>query len=450
MIKRDGNIIIAIFVLGLMLLTASTPAASEKKDEYSALFEQEQKFDRISALSANPSLDDYLIWGSANNPGLRAAFYRWKASFEKVGQIGLPDPTLSYGYYLENVETRVGPQEHRVSLKQSLPWPGTIGNGTAAALANAQAVRQNYQSGQYRLYYQIKKAYYEFYLLGREISILTDNMHLLSQWEAVARSRYKAALAPQTDLIKAQVELARLENRLNSLEDRIRPAKEYLRAIISLPDSIDLPIPDSLTVELPALDEDHIMTAMRQTNPDLKSIQFLAERARALYSQSKKTNLPQFSVGVDYITTGEAINRTLEDSGKDPWIINLGINIPIWFGRNKARTGEAAARLKEAEYRFQDAGARLTAVMEERLYELRDARRTVELYRDGLIAKSEQSLSIAYKAYQAGSLEFLSVLDAQRQLLEFNLELERAGVQYAVIIAEIEMLIGTDIKEVSS
>jgi len=450
MIKRDKNILMTTFVLGLIFFTPSTPTASEKEDAYSAVFEQEQKFDQASALSANPSLNDYLVWASVNNRGLRAAFYRWKASLEKVGQTGLPDPTLSYGYFLENVETRVGPQEHRVSIKQSLPWPGTIGSGKDAARANARAVRQNYQSEKYRLYYQIKKAYYEFYLLGREISILTDNMHLLSHWEAVARSRYKAALTPQTDLIKAQVELARLESRLHSLEDRIRPAKEYLRAIVSWPDSIDLPIPSSIADELPALDEDIIMTAMRRTNPDLKSLQFLAERERALYSQSKKSNLPQFSVGVDYIATGEPINRTLEDSGKDPWILNLGINIPIWFGRNKAGTGEAAARLKEAEYRFQDAGARLTAVMEERLYQLRDARRIVELYRDGLIAKSEQSLNIAYKAYQAGSLEFLSVLDAQRQLLEFTLELERAGVQYAVIIAEIEMLTGKDIKEVNS
>jgi len=62
-----------------------------------------------------------------NNPGIRVAEKRWKAAKYKSGYVkGLPDPMISYTYFGENVETRVGPQEHKYGASQKIPFPGKL------------------------------------------------------------------------------------------------------------------------------------------------------------------------------------------------------------------------------------------------------------------------------------------------------------------------------------
>ena len=57
------------------------------------------------------SLQDYLQYAALNNAGLKAAFEQWKVAVEQVPQAeSLPDPKFNYGYFIEEVETKIGPQ----------------------------------------------------------------------------------------------------------------------------------------------------------------------------------------------------------------------------------------------------------------------------------------------------------------------------------------------------
>jgi len=159
-----------------------------------------------------------------------------------------------------------------------------------------------------------------------------------------------------------------------------------------------------------------------------------------------KASLPNFTLGIDYIETGEALNPSMDGSGIDPWIVGVGINLPIWFGKNRAKKGEAKARLKAAEYSFTDATNQLEALVEKVVFQYSDALRKTRLYRDGLIPKAEQALNASYTAYQAAEMDFLNVLDAQRQLLAFQLQFERAIADLATRRAQIEMITGNELE----
>jgi len=75
----------------------------------------------------DPSLSDYLAVAALENPGLKAAFHRWQADVERTHFAGrLPDPRFSYTYYMEEVETRVGPRRQSFALSQMLPWFGKL------------------------------------------------------------------------------------------------------------------------------------------------------------------------------------------------------------------------------------------------------------------------------------------------------------------------------------
>ena len=401
---------------------------------------------RPMLFDADAGLDAYLAYAALNNPGLQASFYRWKAELEKSGYVSvLPDPMISYGYYIENVETRVGPQNQRFSLKQHFPWFGTLGKKGEAAFEAANVAYQKYQKEKLRLFYQVKSAYYDYYYLGREIELTRDNMELLKYWESVARTKYKAGLKRHPDVIKAQVELGKLEDRLLTLEEMTVPTAARLRAALNLPDSIELPVPSTIAPGTPLLDRDSVLAKTLANNPDLIAIDHLVRKEKAEISLAGKTSYPNFTLGVDYLETGQALNPSLDESGKDPWIVSVSVNLPIWFGKNKAKRNAARARHKMAQHNLEDAKNALAAVTEKVLFEYEDAQRKTSLYSDGLIPKAEQSLNVSYTAYQAGESDFLTLLDAQRQLLDFQLKLEKSLTESSKKLAELEMLTGHQI-----
>jgi len=354
---------------------------------------------------------------------------------------------FSYAYFIENVETRVGPQEHRFGVRQSFPWFGTLGAKEDRAFAMGQASYRRFEAVRYELFYDIKAAYYNYYFLGRDILITSENLELLKFWESVAQSKYKVGLTKHPDVIKAQVELGKLEDHLQTLQEQAQPKAAHLRALLNLPEGVHIPIPQSMSVAEKPLDRDTVIAVITRNNPNLRALDRIIESERAGERLAGKQAMPSFSIGVDYIKTGEALNPDTPESGKDPWMIGASVSLPIWFGKNGAREEEAEARRRAAEYAFHDSENQLMAVAERALFEYSDALRKTRLYRDGLVPKAEQSLNAIYAAYQSGETDFLNLLDAQRQLLDFQLTVAREQARLATTRAKLEMLGGTELSE---
>lgn len=434
-----GMILATVLSLSVQIQASDVDEARKLADAIEGNYRQNQM------VLKNHTLQDYLVYAALNNPGLKASFYSWKSKLEKIAvESSLPDPVFSYGYFIENVETRVGPQDHRFKLTQTFPWFGTLGTKEDMALEAANAEFQMFQMEKLRLFYNVKAAYYDYYLLGRELEITRANIELLEFWESVARSKYKTALRQHQDIIRVQVELGILEDRLSSLEEMRAPVVARLKELLNLDGPTDLPVPDTIKEYHVSVDADSFKSMILENNPDLKMVSHLVVKEEAAVKLARKASYPNFMIGVDYINTGEAIDPLMSESGKDPWIFNAGISIPLWFGKNKARKEQARARLEMAKFNLKDKENRLIALADKIVFEYRDAVRKVDLYNNGLIPKAEQSLNSAYTAYQAGESDFLDVIDAQRQLIDLQLQLERALTDKATKLAEIEMLTGKE------
>ncbi len=117
----------------------------------------------------------------------------------------------------------------------------------------------------------------------------------------------------------------------------------------------------------------------------------------------------------------------------------------VWQ-KQRQKKKEAEARYHASVYNYFDSQLKLTAFVKGIVFEYSDALRKSRLYRHGLIPKAEQALNAGFTASQAGETDFLNILDAQRQLLEFQLNLERAKSDLAKSRAEIEMIIGKDLE----
>ncbi|MHC4582365.1 MAG: TolC family protein, partial [Planctomycetota bacterium] len=205
---------------------------------------------RLPSLTESSKLSDYLAYAALNNPGLEAAFNRWKASLERIPQVkALPDPKFNYLYYVREVETRVGPQRHGLGIAQAFPWFGKLKLRGDVATEAAHAARRRYDAVKVKLFFEVKDAYYEYYFLAKSVAITKENINLVGHLESVARSRYKAAAGRHPDVVRAQVEIGKLEDRYQSLLDLRQPIVARLNAALNRPAETDIPWPREIYVE---------------------------------------------------------------------------------------------------------------------------------------------------------------------------------------------------------
>ena len=389
-----------------------------------------------------PELSDYLRYAALNSPALRAAFSRWRAALERVPQArALPDPKLSYTYYIQEVETRVGPQRQKFGLAQTFPWFGKLRLRGDAAAEAAEAAWLDFQNQRLRLFYRVSVLYYDYYYLKQAIDVTQENFDLLRSLEAVARERYRTGQA-LTAVTQAQVELGKLEDRTRSL-NKYRPAlAAKLNAALNRTHDAPVPWPTVIPETPSELDAGDILDRVRRLNPELDRLARLAERERTAAELARKDGYPDITLGLTVIDTDDALMADAADSGKDPVMATIGMNLPIWRGKYRAERREALLRRsawleqKEARENGLEAEAKLA------LYHCEDAAQKIRLYRDTLIPKAKQSLGVAQQAFQAGKADFLTLIDAQRVLLEFELAHEQARVERGKRYAELQMLTG--------
>jgi len=398
------------------------------------------------SLPEDARIEDFLSYAAMHNPGLEAAFNRWKAALERATQASaLPDPRFTYKYFIEKVETRVGPQRQSFTLAQMFPWFGKLDLAGRAAGQAALAAQRRYEAAKLALFRRVKEACYEYYYLARAIDIMRENRDLVKYFERVARMRYRAAAAKHPDVIRAQVELAKLDDRLSTLEELRAPIAARLNAALNRP--VDAPVPwlKKVPMERIAASDRQVLEWLEADNPELGALAHEIERERHRIELAGKNYYPDITLGMTYIDTGDSRGREVRASGKDPVAATFSVNVPIWRKKYDAGVREALARYQSALKTKMDRRNLLQSEAKMTLYRLRDAGRKIDLYRDTLLPKARQSTKATEAAFRAGKATFLELVDSQRVMLAFQLALERALADYGQQLARLEMLVGRSI-----
>jgi len=393
------------------------------------------------------NLSDYLRTASLNNAELQAKFEEWKAALEEVPQAkALDDPKFTYSYFIEEVETRVGPQRQKFGIMQVFPWFGKIEARTDAATAKANAAKQRYEAGKLKLFRQVKDAFYEFSYLATAIDIARENLELLQHFEEIARTKYKTAAMTHPDIIRAQVELAKLEDILISLEEFREPIVAKLNSILNRPADIELAWPKKEPPREIQLNKREIIKTLVKTNPELTELSWEVEATKAKVELAEKKFYPDIGVGVDWIHTDGATTAGVRDSGKDPVVLMFSMNIPLWQDSYKAAERQAKANARKTNLQKVNRENEIIAQAINVLYDVEDSQRKMRLYGDVLVLKAEELVQASEAAYRTGTVDFLSLIDAQRMLLKYRLDYERAITNHQQKLAELEMLIGKELQ----
>lgn len=391
------------------------------------------------------SLRSYVARAFSNSPALRASFEQWRAALAQPEQEReLPGLVLTYGGFIRAVETRVGPQRHRLGAMQWFPWPSRLTASADAAGYAALSAQQRFEAHALDLAAEVARAYWRLWRIQKAKRVERDQREILRSFSAQVRARLEAGRAGLSDLAHVDLAISRIADTIATLDEAERSAAAELVRVIGAPDGTDTPIRPELDpphARLPVLD-DGTLKERAVEHPRVKSMASMSESAQERARAVKGERAPSFGLGLDWIVTGEAPNPGIPDSGKDAVVGMVSVKVPVSGGAYRAARREALARSAAFRAREQAARDRAIAEVEQTLADLRNAVRRVKLYESTLLPQAETTYRSTLDGYRSGRSSIAEVLLAERDLLELALGLFDAHADYGTVWAELERVVG--------
>ena len=389
--------------------------------------------------------DVYIRLALQRNPTIRAAELRVQRLGARVPQVtSLDDPMLQVAPFGDMAETAAGQVGLMSSVSQKLPYPGKLDTRGQIARQDVQMALAELQQTRLRVIADTRRAYWSYYFSTRALETTRESRQLLDQFRQIAEAEYKAGNRSQPDVLRASVELSNVENELIVLEQRRATASGMLNQLTDMPVDADLPQPRPVEPEEIDAGLDALLTAAAQHNPGLQKVHERIEQYRRRRELARLNRRPDLTVSATYNLVDDE-GLAMAANGQDQWWFGFGINLPIWTSKYDAAEREAFRGLM-------DGVAELTAEQNSVAFQVQDAylrfesqQKLAELFRGVIVPQAKQTVDASVSGYRAGGVDFLTLMDNWRRLLNFDLMYHRAVTDMQRALADLEQAVGKEV-----
>jgi cobalt-zinc-cadmium efflux system outer membrane protein len=390
--------------------------------------------------SAQEDLNIYLQKAGKNNPGLKVKFNEYMSALEIAPQVkALPDPQIAFDYFIQPVQTRVGPMQFKISASQMFPWIGTLKAKENAANQAAKAKYEVFNEAKSKLFNEIKVTYFNIYFNRKAIDITIENIDILNTFRKLATIKFEAGLVSAVDEYRIEIEIGELENQLALLRDKQVVLEVMFNNLLNSDKSESVETPEQLWTDDFPLTKQAAMDSINQLNHQLLSLDF--QQLALKFKQDIASNMgkPSFTIGLDYTVVGKGENNM---SGNDAFVFPMvGISIPLYRNKYKSMVQEVVFLSIAKENEKVDKTNMLETLFENAWKDYQDSNRRIVLYNSQLnLAK--KSVRLLETDYATGNKNFEEILRMERKVLKFNLELEKARADKQAAISFINYLMG--------
>jgi cobalt-zinc-cadmium efflux system outer membrane protein len=377
------------------------------------------------------------------NPMLRAARYSAEAAAQRIGPAGaLPDPQLQFGLMnrmASDFGSTMDPMTmNQVQLMQMLPWPGKLGGAQRAARHDAAAATADADEQTRMLIAQVRMAYYDVAYADRALEVMQGTQHLLRQFLDVSTTMYAVGSAVQQDVLRAQVEVARMTEEITRMgQERVAGAAR-LNALLGRDPTrpigpLDLPEPAG-----DLLDVDSLIARALEERPAVRAGAERVAAAEASLSAARRELYPDFQLGVAY-----------QQRPQFPAMMSLmiGVNLPIFAGSKQLNTRRQMAAMRDMSQAEllnlkNETAAR---IIETRARAVQD-RNLVRLYRASIVPQTRAAVQSSLSGYRVGRVSFMQLLDNQMTVNRYETETYRLIADYHQAVGELEALVGQSLE----
>ena len=393
-----------------------------------------------SVLSAQKELESYLQSAAENNPGLKAKFKDYMAALEVAPQVkALPDPKVAFGYFISPVETRVGPQQAKISAIQMFPWFGTQNAKESVAIQLAKTKYEVFLEAKSKLFNETRSTYFNIYYNQRAIEITRENQTILNTFQKLANIKVESGKVSAVDEYRIVMEIGDLENQLALLVDKQYVLELMFNNLLNTEGFQPVITPDILWTDDVALGKEQVMDSILSNNHQLLILSVQQEALTYRKELVHKLDRPAFSVGLDYTFIGQGDNNL---AGTDAFLFPMvGISIPLYRNKYNAMVNEVVFLQESKDFEKIDKVNLLETILENAWKEYLDSDRRISLY---IVQQNlaNQSLTLLETEYATGNKNFEEILRMERKLLSYGLELERSRSDKQAAISFIKYLMG--------
>jgi len=390
-------------------------------------------------------LQELLTMARDQSPRVLAAEFRVRATQAREPGAGLlPDPFLQIGVMnlalpelSANMPASMAPsiqamQRFPVAGKRSLREE-IAHRSSAIDVAASEEVWWEVRTA-------VAAAFYGLYQVDRRVEVMEETLGLLENFETVARSLYATGAGRQADVLRANVEVARMEADIERMRAGRRGTGARLNALIGRPASTPVPTPELNPLPREVPEHETLLGWASEGRPVLAGMRLEVDRAGSQRELAAKEIWPDFTVGLQY-----GLGR-MQGDYRSMGGASVGFSLPVYAGKRQRKLEEEAAATEGmARARLDDALAFVDARVGELLAELDQNRTLLVLYREEILPQARAAAESSLSAYQAGSVDFMTLVDAQMAVNRFQGEYFSLLASYGTALAQLEMTIGRDL-----
>jgi outer membrane protein TolC len=396
--------------------------------------------------TANPepssTLDSLVQESLQKNPGVQAAQRQYEALRHRVPQAKtLPDPTVSIGWAGNitpfSVQQGDSSSNRGVSAAQMLPYPGKLKLRGEVADREAEAARWDYENAKRQVAANVKTAYYDYSYYSKAIETITKNRDLLQKLAQIAEARYRVGKAVQQDVLKSQVEISRIQQRLTVLQQQYKTAQVRLNTLLYRDPEAPLPEPTALNTPKLQYSLDQLYQLARDNDTGLQREQRMIERNQFAVNLARKDYYPDFTIAYAYQQRPDL---------PDMHGFTVTANIPIFY-KTKQDEGvkEATENLISSQKNKDNRQTELFFAVKEQYLMAKSSEELFRLYSQGVVPQSSLALESSMSAYQVGNVDFLTILSNFTTVLDYEVDYYRELANYDMALARLEPLVGTEL-----
>ena len=396
--------------------------------------------------AGSPDLEGLIDTALAKNTGLKVLEHRLAAFEAMVPRAGaLDDPMLRLDLRnlpVSSLDFDSTPMSGKLlSVSQRFPLPGLLRARQQASEYTAGAAREVLADREIAVVNMVKQEYFALAFYGRAIEVTEKNRTLLEDLIRIAQKKYEVGSGLQQDVLKAHVSLSALRDRLIRLESGRLLALARLNRVLDRPLQTSVVAPRQVR---PTLFEQSVQELQRQAlahRPQLKEIEQAISGWAATEQVARRSGWPDLTFHLGYMQRDAAGSDPVK--GSDFLSFGVGMNLPVFNGRKRdSRVAEAQAHVRMGRARKEDASREILFLVERICLEIDQHWKEAELYRTAILPQAQQALESAMAAYQVDKVDFLTLLNNQVSLFDFEIEYYRHVIQREKKLAELESVVG--------
>ena len=361
----------------------------------------------------------------------------------------LPDPVLTLG--LVNVPTNSfsfdqDPMTQKiVGVRQTFPFPGKLGAIEDASAIDTLIIDQEIKDAENEIRKNVSEKYYEFSYLNRSIELSKESKLLLQDIAKVVSTKYTVGSASQQNLLKVQLEITNITQKIDEVESRELSVLAELNALLFRDENAQINVKYFEDLDFIDLNTGQLDSTAKIYRPYLKGIRFAENKYELNRYAAEKDFYPNITLGLQYAfreqiaATGLQLNNLFS--------VVVGVTLPFNYGgKVSAKVEEAISMQEFYSNQYSLALQSLQSSFGGAVARLNSLKERIKLFEEGLLPQAKQNLTATLSHYQVGHIDFINVIDAQDQLFKIETNVYRLKTNYLKQISDLEFLVGKTLR----